>query len=523
MALRPGNQQLAKFTRPGQAFSQLAVPGSWIWLLLPVVLTFMQVATSTQYPLDYWHQVTTGEAIWRTASMVQQEPFAFTIAGQPIVNHNWLAQLFFFGVHSLGGYAASQFVVAVLYAGAFLLLERLLWRRAHEVRVVAVLTLGVLGLTAANVTVRPQVFSVLLFVAELYVLWCWPRKAPRLAAVVAIEILWTNLHGAFPLGVVLPGIFLVGEVWNALARRDSLFSRRVGHELLCTLAAAAAMFVNPFPASTWAYFSGVVSRAPARGIEEWLPTSWASFTGQSYVISLALALAWLAQNARRLSHRETCLLAAFCILGAHSVRMVAWWGIVLSVVLAQSLGRFVRSRSATSPAEDRSLVNTMAVAALLALAAFSTPWTRSMNPLLPPGKRSPVPLAGPTAAASELANNPPHRIFAPMEWGAELTWKLAPQSQVFLDCRLDFFPDEVWDDYVAIGQAQGDWQQRLNRWGVDTVVWNKELSLALPQALEEAAGWQKVYEDPAAVVYRRRAEPSQLSSLDNAKSTSPLQ
>ncbi len=164
------------------------------------MLAFVHIATNTQYPQDYWHQVTTGEAIWQSGSLVRLEPFAFTIAGQPIINHNWLAQLLFYGVHQCGGHAAAQMMTALLYVAAVMLLQRILWRRAHEMRTVALLALVALGLSLANVTVRPQVFSVLLFVAELYVLWFWPPRWWRIAAVVAIEVLWTNMHGRVPVG-----------------------------------------------------------------------------------------------------------------------------------------------------------------------------------------------------------------------------------------------------------------------------------------------------------------------------------
>ncbi len=100
------------------------------------------------------------------------------------------------------------------------------------------------------------------------------------------------------------------------------------------------------------YFAGVVNRAPARGIEEWLPTSWGSFTGQTFMISLAVTVCWLARNTRRLTIRETLLLGAFCILAAHSIRMVVWWGIVLAVVASRDIGSaarpLVRSRAARS-------------------------------------------------------------------------------------------------------------------------------------------------------------------------------
>ncbi len=95
----------------------------------------------------------------------------------------------------------------------------------------------------------------------------------------------------------------------------------------------------------------------------------------------------------------------------------------------------------------------------------------------------------------DMRADPPQRVFAPMLWGAELAWRLSPQTQVFLDCRLDFYPDHVWSDYLSIGLAGPHWREKLNHWGVDAVVWNKQLSPALPTVLAADDEWKKTYED----------------------------
>ena len=129
------------------------------------------------------------------------------------------------------------------------------------------------------------------------------------------------------------------------------------------------------------------------------------------------------------------------------------------------------------------------------------------TPLLPPGKRVAIPVDEPRGAVRFLAAGDHRgRMYQPMEWGSYVSWQLDPRVQVFVDSRIDFFPDRVWADYVSIGTRPDRALALLDRYGVNLVLWDPRLSRDLPALLESAPEWRRVYDDRTSVVFARRRE-----------------
>jgi hypothetical protein len=523
-----------------------------IWLVLPVLLTLLIIWTNSQFPLDFWLHVNSGRWMCEHHQLVTVDTFTHTIFGQPIRNQPWLAQLLMFQLFQSGGYPLTQCVLGAAYGAAVGLMTLLTYRRSADSRVTAAVMIAAVAVASTNLAIRPQAFSVLLFAAELYALSTWGARRFTPWVVAIIELLWTNMHGAFPLGVVLPGIFLVGAIGQRLrqsgpaAAASTALARGYFH---CCAWAAIAMFINPQGLATLRYVSGVASRATARHIEEWLPTSIDSPAGLAFTLSVAGALLVLCSSRRRVSLTDGLLLATFFLAGAQSQRMVIWWALVFPPILAPHVGvswsRCVRVAQAAWPVvrdratrwlpggpgarrawqtgrlgqwisriagvltpsdEQSGLVNWIAAVSLGALTLLSTPWTRTYNPLLPPDKRVAAPVDEPRGAVQFLAAaGYEGRMYQPMEWGSYVSWQLDPRVKVFVDSRIDFFPDRVWTDYVTVGTRPERALATLDRYGVNLVLWDPRLSRELPALLDTAPDWQHVYGDRTSVVFVRQA------------------
>jgi hypothetical protein len=119
----------------------------------------------------------------------------------------------------------------------------------------------------------------------------------------------------------------------------------------------------------------------------------------------------------------------------------------------------------------------------------------------------------PTSVARWLATRPPHGpIFNYMEWGGYLEWWLYPPQQaypaqqMFIDGRFEARQPAVWDDYLAISSGAPDWQARLDKYGVQTLVLNRSFAAKLIPLIETSPRWQKVYpaqpaDDAVGVIY----------------------
>ena len=523
---------------------------SSIWLILPTVLVLLVVWTSNEFPLDFWLHVNSGRWMCETGHLISTDTFTHTIAGQTVLNQPWLTQLAMYQLFRAGGYELNQFVAGLCYAAAFGLITALTYRRTNNARVTTAVMLVALIVGITNLAVRPQAISVLLFALELYILWTFPTRWFAPLSVTVIEFVWSNVHGAFPLGIVLPGVFLVARLvesafsntWRNV-RRDPV----VRAYFLCCALATAMMFINPQGVLAIRYVTGVTSRATQRQIEEWLPTSVGTDAGTAFLASVVLALVILGASRRAPSLAEWFLLVPFLVLAAKSQRMVIWWALVLPPILGPQLGHLFSGwrtrlqsisrraarlsgmgdlphqaastdvetaghgvaearRHAGAITTPSALMNWILISSFACVLVASTPWTRRFNLLLPAEKRATVPADEPWGAVAFLSEaGYEGRMYQPMEWGSYVSWRLDPRVKVFVDSRVDFFPDSVWNDYVAIGKRPDQALDTLQKYGIGVVLWDHRLPSSLPHVLDASPTWRRVYGDHNSVVFVHQA------------------
>ena len=95
-------------------------------------------------------------------------------------------------------------------------------------------------------------------------------------------------------------------------------------------------------------------------------------------------------------------------------------------------------------------------------------------------------------------------IFAPDYWGGYLIYRLYPQTKVVVDDRHDFYGDEFLKDYLKVIHVQSEWQQMLDRLGVNFVLAPKESPLA--NILQLTPQWAVVHEGDVGVLFQRKQE-----------------
>jgi hypothetical protein len=99
---------------------------------------------------------------------------------------------------------------------------------------------------------------------------------------------------------------------------------------------------------------------------------------------------------------------------------------------------------------------------------------------------------------------PAQRVFTHDEWGDYLIYKLSPRGfKVFVDGRSDFYGGKFGQKYIDVMNVKFDWQQTLDRYGVDTILLPTDEPLA--GALKESRRWRVAYDDGMAIVFRPAA------------------
>jgi len=166
-------------------------------------------------PDTFWH-IKAGELIVKNAAIPRTDPFTFTMEGEPWEDTEWLSQVVFYSVHTLGGLKALTYFKALIVALTYLLLF-MNFRKYPMVAFPLILCIA----TASRLQFyeRPQIFSYLfLSVFLIIIVRYWEAKnsdtspVHHLWALPLIMAFWANLHPGCVLGLIFFGTVLLGEV-----------------------------------------------------------------------------------------------------------------------------------------------------------------------------------------------------------------------------------------------------------------------------------------------------------------------
>jgi len=492
---------------PRAGASRFFPTDTWVRALLAPALVFIACGIDRNYQTDLWHHLARGQVIVEEGRILDEDRFTFTVDGERFQDVNWLSQVFFYRLWQLGGLELLQAVNALLLAGMMALLVGFSYRLSRNMAIAGGVGVFIFVGLWQLFLIRPQTLSLLLFVS-LYAVMEGARKRPWLLALAPAHLaLWVNMHGAFPIGLVLIGCYGLAAFLEATCQREwqALRDHRVWLLALCLLASILATLLNPYGAGVYQYVRQTSGLAAARRIDEWLPPGLGTLTGKVWAASLVGLVVLLTLPGRRPELRQVVLLAVFLPLSCGSVRMIAWWLLVLAPIAAQLIADRLGPRDAKPQAAN--LGATLSCLGLLTAMLLSLPWFESWSPFMrflrsPHRVETDLESTSQQLRAAARSGN----IFTRFEWGEYLGWRLAPEFRVFMDGRIEIFPDPVWNAYSAITSGHADWGALLEKWGVRYLVldagpYHGQI-LPLVQARPDV--WEPLTATGDVLVFRRR-------------------
>jgi hypothetical protein len=475
-------------------------------LLIPVLVGVLVFLMAARTPLDsdlFWH-LRAGETTLSTLRPVLSDTMSYTRAGAVWVNHSWLGQVFLAILYNLGGYLALSAWVACAAAammlGAYGLMSGpALWRAF--VVILACLVIAPLW------TARPQLFSLLLLVGLEAFLVRWRAGRAHLAWVVPLFVVWSNLHGGYPLGLILIACWIAGELLNHLTGQEgALPTRRLLHLALAGLAGWLAVALNPNGIAMWGIpFQTLGVNVLQRAIPEWASPDFHDLAQQPFLWMLAAILGAFGLSGQRVEGKALLKVVVFAAMGLVARRNFGPFALLAAPVLSESgwqvLGR-ITARLPEGFGEGKPVsssfrrVFNLGIIAFLALAAGGKVVAVSHPALVESYLRQEYP----TEAVSWLKQaRPAGRLFSSYAWGGYLDWAL-PEYPVFVDGRTDLFGDAVIHDWMQVDNVGSGWEEILQRWQVSLVL--LEPTHPLLKELEHA-GWHVLFRNPSAVIYAK--------------------
>jgi hypothetical protein len=356
------------------------------------------------------------------------------------------------------------------------------------------------------------------------------EHARRLWLIPVFAAVWANVHGSFPLVLVLVGLAWLDEVTllreptPAGHSRPRLQQRLLGSTGVAIIGAfsALATLINPFGIDVWRYVEDLArNQVVTSQVSEWRPPSPLDPAGAVFYLSLAFVIGVIAFRLRTDRGRPPLRFLApiatvlvFGTLGVLTGRGLAWWALTmpLAVVSLQPglkladvrVGKVqpLRARTAreASAAENRRSPLNAVIPTLLLVFGIA------LLPLWRPAGPAGVPLLVLTEAPQGIAaylgtlTSPSLNVWNPQAWGSWLEFA-APQHRYAVDARIELFPAELWTDVEQVAAADGDWQKVLINHGVTAVVVARE-DRALADALAASGTWERVHEDSDGSVWR---------------------
>ncbi|MBI3890249.1 MAG: hypothetical protein HY303_01815 [Candidatus Wallbacteria bacterium] len=464
--------------------------------LLILALSFWAgIATVRDY--DIWWHLAAGKEIVATASVPRADHWSHTVDGKPWFAHEWLAEVFLYGVWCAGGENGLLVWKSLMGLLTLMVLCRV-YRAADPERGTGYLA----GAVAATVCLqyhlleRPHMFTNLFLALEVAAVDDWLRGGrDRLGWLPGLFVLWANLHGGVVAGLATLGLFAVAQAaeWAAgeaaaLARLRRLAA--VG--VLCL----AATIGNPRGTQLLTYPLKYAGHGTlASEITEWTSPDFREFR-QMEALALGLLALMLSSRAGARASEALPLLAGLHLF-LQSKRNIVF---VALFVLPAAVDRLARLSAgwrltrafarAGKPGGGAALLAVF-VGAVSLHAVFVQPQRIS------PGYY-------PDGAVEYLRAHPhPGRMLNEFVFGGYFVWKLYPQYRVFIDSRTDlYFDQDVFAEYLAVFKLAMGWKLVLDRRKIDLCVFEPGHPLAT--VLAATGEWRLAFSDPCAVLWERK-------------------
>ena len=487
-----------------------------IYYILPFWIVIMLCLGSNINSPDLGHFVKSGEVMLESSAVLSQDLFTHTYYGLHYVNSGWLAQVFFALCESIGGLELFILLKTISLLITITIIYHFIWNITKNYKITLVFIVFVVVLGFTNWNVRPQIFIIPIFAFFYSHLYRTETiKSSSIFLLSLLMTLWVNLHSSFSLGIILVGIFFVGEAIEKYCDRrrikDLIKDSRLKRLLFLLIILVSVTLINPYGIDIWRDMWANASISQGRSTE-WRATAMNDFIGFCFIISIVISGIILKYSKRRIMVTEAILLLAFLFAGFKSTRMIIWWGIVSAPILAVHFcsiepvrKRISRVKGQGSKSGSECLPLNILILIFLVIAAISfLPWIRPYHPIkevrafINP-KTNPVEIVN-YIEREKLRGN----MYNDIKWGSYLIWRLWPEYKVFADNRLHLVPEEIWKDYIDVHNGLANWEKILDKYKISFVVLSKKDNKRTIEFIKDSPGWKEVYEDDVGAVFVRK-------------------
>jgi tetratricopeptide (TPR) repeat protein len=504
------------------------------WLLtrglygLTLLAVFL-VAMSSLTDFDFWWYLKSGELILAERTVPATDPFSFTAAGQPWVNHMWLTQVLLVTLWRTVGRVPILVLKGLIVTATFGVV--LLTMRRRGVHPIVAVAVTVLAATAGWEfwDVRPQIVTYLMVAIYLYLLRDgWESRRRVLLWLPLLMIPWANLHAGFLTGLGVIGVVGCGSALPRLLDRTRRAEgwRSLRLALGLAVAAGLASLLNPYGIRAILFPLEVVNTGLfMTSTAEWFSPNFHNPAYRGFELMVLLLVPAFAWGRARLGATDVLLTLTFTHLALSSARHVPLFAVAVAPILADGLqaaaaalvgprlrpaalaSRLGRRLPTFAPwlASGDAATLTVGFALLVGIVflagSFLDP---AVNPFLLDLNERRYPAPTMTFIKTERLPAP---LFNAYAWGGYELWRLYPEYRVFIDGRTHVYGRDVLQDFLDVTTIGPRWRSVFEKWNIQTVLTDRGSKLT--QVLLATGGWRLVFAERDAVVFVRESPAHQ--------------
>ncbi len=488
-----------------------------LWALIILTGVFIFVNTHPIRPHDFWWHIAVGKAILENGQIPLVDIYSYTAYATPYPSYQvfWLMEILLYSIFRAGGAALIVFIQSLVLTSAYLLVLLTCLHQSNDWRVAAFSTAFAVALGINDWNVRPQVISFLLGAVFLYLIQRLRSGLNPAWAIILplLMVIWVNSHGTFLLGILFVSLWMGEELWRLIIVRWKVGTSTNFCQVLVPglilLITTLACFVNPAGFGILKYLRTLLGHSVVQNlVVEWAPPKMNTLVGGLFFTSLLMTGIILVFSPRRPTFFHLLGFLAMALLSCLTSRGIIWYGMVMAPVVAgHSHALWVhvrRNKDLPKNYQGKPLINWMFLCVIFGLGIITLPWFKEHLPM-PELKAGLISRETPIQATEYiLQNHSPGKMFHAMSFGSFLIWAAYPEYQVFVDSRIELYPLAIWQDYLEISNAVGDWEEKLDRYGVNTLMLSQIEQPGLVEAVLSTDRWELVFSDHSALVFVSR-------------------
>jgi hypothetical protein len=453
---------------------------------------------------DLGRHITIGNYILQTKSIPTQDVFSHTMAGEPLVPHEWLAQTTFSLVNSLMGLSGVVLLTALIIAFTFTLIYEEMIRRGVFRLVALSVTVWAAMASSLHWLARPHVFTFLFIAIWAFALECLiEKKSASIWPFPVVMLIWANTHGAFIAGFIVLGAYYLEWLWEFLHGQAE---KEKGRALTMIGGTSFAVtFLNPAGYHLWETSVGYAGESYLvdHTVEYMspnfhLPATWPFLF---MIVFFLLRLGF----AERMRFRHAVLLAGWAIMGLFSTRNIPLFAIVnapvLAILVQDSLKnlKFPGIQDSNLKVIEQKLRGFLWPILIVLLIAYMLARDVRLDGAQLGNRYDPS--IFPVQAVDWLKAHPQQgNVFNHFTWGGYLLLRTWPEVPVFIDGQTDFYGEELTRDYERVITLSDGWEDIIKKYDIEWVIIPTAGRLA--RELRNHPGRKIMYEDGTAVIMR---------------------